>query len=69
MNETTQLKPPLLPIPGGAGKILDWGKLQGASLALALAQGARHCVGVALVVTPDTPSATRLRIIPPCSAW
>ncbi len=61
MNERARPELPRLPLPGAAGRPIDWGQLHGAAPALALAEAARHCRGLALVVTPDTPTATRLR--------
>lgn len=43
-----------------AGRRTPWGQLYGSSDALAIAQAARQAEAPVLVITPDTPSATRL---------
>jgi len=52
---------PLSPRPPvRAGDKIRWGRLYGSSFGLVIAEAARNAEGIVLVVTPDTPSATRL---------
>ncbi|HEC18167.1 MAG TPA: transcription-repair coupling factor [Gammaproteobacteria bacterium] len=49
-----------LPVAPPAGQRQSWGQLYGCSDALAIAEAARRAPGPVLVITPDTPAATRL---------
>jgi transcription-repair coupling factor (superfamily II helicase) len=53
----TLLSPPVNPQPGN---VTRWGQLYGSADALAIAQAARAATAPVLVITPDTPTATRL---------
>ncbi len=58
---TSQYLSPLQPIlQSKPEERLRWGRLYGSSFGLAITQAARQHTGILLVVTPDTPSATRL---------
>ncbi len=58
---TSQYHSPLQPILHTTpGERLRWGRLYGSSFGLVISQAARRHSGMLLVVTPDTPSATRL---------
>jgi transcription-repair coupling factor (superfamily II helicase) len=51
------LQPVLLSKPG---ERLQWGRLYGSSFGLVISEAAQSHPGILLVITPDTPSATRL---------
>ena len=52
---------PLEPVlPPGPGRRARWGRLYGASRAIAIAETVRRHRGLVLVVVPDTPAAHRL---------
>ncbi|GAB3015436.1 transcription-repair coupling factor [Bowmanella dokdonensis] len=48
------------PLPKKSGDHLQWGNLQGSSLALTIASSAKHQQGSVLLITADTPSALKL---------
>ena len=49
------------PLPGRPGERLLWGRLYGASVALAIAEAARTHAGLILAVVPDVQAAAHLR--------
>ena len=57
LASSTLLSPPVDPQPG---HVTRWGQLYGSADALAVAQAARESATPVLVITPDTPTATRL---------
>ena len=57
----SEYQSPLHPQPGKRpGEKSRWGRLYGSSFGLVISQAASEEPGIVLVVTPDTPSATRL---------
>jgi transcription-repair coupling factor (superfamily II helicase) len=57
-NMPSPLSPPL---PGRPGERLLWGRLYGASVALAIAESARRHEGLVLALVPDVQAAANLR--------
>ncbi len=58
---TSEYLSPLQPLlHTSPGERKRWGRLYGSSFGLAISQAARRYTGILLVVTPDTPSASRL---------